>query len=529
MENGRLRPGKYGIERVLGRGGMGQVVAARRLQLAERVARLQRAWVVSGGCLLAILGAEGCGRTELALGENAAGVSGVSPNSGSSAVAGAGAETAGGASSSGGFGADAGMGAVMAGGASGTGRASPVDWCASVSCETPPPAVCKTAGTATTYAATGKCSAGTCRYTPINTRCGTNQACVGAGVCSTTCKADSRCGASCAVCGGETPKCKDLGTMSQCVACLSDADCTEATPSCNTTTNVCVPPPPSCIGLAWTCGPSGTANCCASGVVTGGTFNRSNDPNYPATVSAFRLDTYEITVGRFRNFWKGYPGNIPASGSGKNPNNPSDRGWDATWNASALPASQAQLTANISCFLPEYQTWTAGNDALPMNCIDWYEAQAFCIWDGGRLPTEAEWNYAAAGGTAQRAYPWGSAAPDCSYANANFHGAAGGTDYCVAPGTDRANRVGSESPKGDGLYGQADLAGNVWEWAQDWYASPYPKPCDNCAYDEVHFGRVLRGGSFYVDDPSSLLTSYRSDPEPSDRDWDIGARCARAR
>ena len=292
-------------------------------------------------------------------------------------------------------------------------------------------------------------------------------------------------------------------------------------------------PPPSCVGLAAICGPNGNGDCCASNVVTGGTFNRGNDATYPATVSDFRLDTYEITVGRFRKFWNTYPGNMPPAGSGKNPNNASDPGWDATWNTSSLPASQAALTTKIEC-QTTYQTWTAGNDALPMNCIDWFEAEAFCIWDGGRLPTEAEWNYAAAGGTQQRVYPWGSAALDCTYAN--FYGAAGGTDYCVAPRTGAVNRVGSESPKGDGLYGQADLAGNVWEWVQDWYVNPYTNPCDNCACLTVSSSRVLRGGGFGFS-ASHLLSSYRGGVTPSGvggstpafHDYDFGARCARTR
>jgi hypothetical protein len=60
-------------------------------------------------------------------------------------------------------------------------------------------------------------------------------------------------------------------------------------------------------------------------------------------------------------------------------------------------------------------TWTdtvGPNENLPMNCVPWYKAFAFCVWDGGRLPTEAEWNYAATGGNEQRKYPWGSTAPD---------------------------------------------------------------------------------------------------------------------
>src|SRR5450631_1551825 len=79
--------------------------------------------------------------------------------------------------------------------------------------------------------------------------------CGGRAEIHSVCKADSSCGASCTACGTGTPKCKDLGTTSQCVGCLSDGDCSAATPSCNTS-NVCgppPPPPPSCVGLAATC------------------------------------------------------------------------------------------------------------------------------------------------------------------------------------------------------------------------------------------------------------------------------------
>jgi len=247
--------------------------------------------------------------------------------------------------------------------------------------------------------------------------------------------------------------------------------------------------------------------------------------DYPAQVSDFRLDNYEVTVGRFRKFVSAYAQNMIASGAGKNPNNASDPGWDTAWNAN-LPATQAALVSALKCSTTR-QTWTdsagtAAAESLPINCLDWFEAEAFCIWDGGRLPTEAEWNYAAAGGTAQRVYPWGNAAPDCTYANFR------NSDYCVSPGTGGVNRVGSESPKGDGLYGQADLAGNVWEWTQDWYA-PYTAKCNNCANVSVSSDRIDRGGS-YSDHATFLIASYRDSVGPplSHADYE-GARCARSR
>jgi cysteine-rich repeat protein len=292
----------------------------------------------------------------------------------------------------------------------------------------------------------------------------------------------------------------------------------------------------SCNGLTKTCGPNSDQDCCASNLVTGNAG--SNKPFYrgydgvtytdqssPATVSDFRLDVYEVTVGRFRKFVAAYSQSLIPGGAGKNPNNPSDPGWDTTWNSS-LPSNASALTTSIKCDAT-FQTWTdsAGtSDNLPLNCLTWYAAAAFCIWDGGRLPTEAEWDYAAAGGTAQREYPWGSADPDCSFAN--FTGSTTVSARCVNPPNGATNRVGSESPKGDGLYGQTDLSGNVWEWAQDWYAASYPTPCDNCANATSASFRVVRGGTFFSI-PSFILASYRSEQGPLATATGVGARCAR--
>lgn len=297
----------------------------------------------------------------------------------------------------------------------------------------------------------------------------------------------------------------------------------------------------SCADLEPTCGSSGNQDCCSSAIVTGGTFFRGNDPNYPATLSDFRLDRYEVTVGRFRKFLSAYSQNMIAAGSGRNPNDASDPGWDTAWNA-MLPVDDSALRTAISCSL----TWTSTtgpNENHPMNCVNWYEANAFCTWDGGRLPSEAEWNYAAAGGSEQRTYPWGASEPDCSYAN--YSGAGPPDYYCVwVPGPNAISEVGSLSPKGDGKWGQADLAGNLEEWVLDWYANPYGQvPCVDCANtsgappwcsypdapwcNDPALYRVMRGGDLAVNE-SGLLTSYRELTFPDTRNNITGFRCARS-
>jgi formylglycine-generating enzyme required for sulfatase activity len=260
-------------------------------------------------------------------------------------------------------------------------------------------------------------------------------------------------------------------------------------------------------------------------LVLGGTFDRSyddvdfTDPNYPATVADFYLDKYEITVGRFRQFVNagmGTQASPPAAGVGEGiPGS----GWDSTWNTK-LAANTASLTTNLKCLAGD-QTWTDGagsNESKPVNCLDWYTAFAFCAWDGGRLATESEWNYAASGGSEQRYYPWSSPPTsttiDDSYAIYNCNG------LCIPL------NVGSKSPTGDGKWGQSDLAGNVWEWTLDWYASPYPTPCSNCADLTTASYRAVRGGDFGYS-ASNLRSAYRGSSDPGFNYVFIGARCAR--
>jgi sulfatase modifying factor 1 len=287
-----------------------------------------------------------------------------------------------------------------------------------------------------------------------------------------------------------------------------------------------------------TCGAE-AESCCASVPVAGGTYDRKYAvvdggavaEGAVATVSAFELDKYEVTVGRFRQFVTAWSGEyVPAAGAGKhlhlnggqglaNARGGYETGWDPSDDGAIAPTNE-----NLACE-PNLATWTpspGAHEVLPINCVNWWEAYAFCAWDGGCLPSEAEWEYAAAGGDEQRAYPWGMADPGTENAYAIY-----GCNYPLGSGSclGGAAPVGTAT-QGAGRWGQLDLAGNVNEWTLDAFSS-YVTPCTDCAYLDTTSYRVVRGG-YFDDDGAYLLSASRTDDAPQTRSACIGLRCARA-
>jgi len=163
----------------------------------------------------------------------------------------------------------------------------------------------------------------------------------------------------------------------------------------------------------------------------------------------------------------------------------------------------------------------------PQNSLKWQQAKEFCAWvapDGGRLPTEAEWEYAAAG-PVHRTYPWGDLPlPSCSNDTAVLNEAGGAAGFgCGGGGTLPAGLRQS----GASWCGALDMAGNVWEWCEDTYHPSYQgAPGDGTAWVGADPKRIVRGGSFTYP-PANLRTAERSTDAPEAVYAEHGARCVR--
>ena len=153
----------------------------------------------------------------------------------------------------------------------------------------------------------------------------------------------------------------------------------------------------------------------------------------------------------------------------------------------------------------------------PVILVSWHDAQAFAQWAGKRLPTEAEWEYAARGGHPNALYPWGNTAPE--HSQCQF-----GQTTIDAPPTAPARHF---SPNAYGLY---HMAGNVWNWCLDWFGETYysESPLTNPPGPARGVTKVRRGGSFNIIQPFRLRCANRGAYLPHQHAINIGFRCAKS-
>ena len=227
---------------------------------------------------------------------------------------------------------------------------------------------------------------------------------------------------------------------------------------------------------------------------------RNNEqPVHTVSVDAFYMDKYEVTNLEYKKFVLANP----RWGKDRIEKRFHNGNYLKHWNANNYPSEKSDH---------------------PVAYVSWYAAMAYAGWAEKRLPTEAEWEYAARGGLAGKKYPNGDV---IDAGKANFDRNVGDT---TAVGTYPANG-----------YGLFDMAGNVWEWCLDeynanfYFGSPRKNPFSgaNSAdwvivnFTNVKTNRVLRGGSLYTN-PSNLRVANRAGNDPTTTYLHDGFRCARA-
>jgi formylglycine-generating enzyme required for sulfatase activity len=210
----------------------------------------------------------------------------------------------------------------------------------------------------------------------------------------------------------------------------------------------------------------------------GSTLKADEKPVHRVYLDAFSMDKYHVTVGQYAKYLEATGAEVPPE-----------------WEFMNEPLHQKRPVVNVS----------------------WSDAATYCKWAGKRLPTEAEWEKAARG-TDGRLYPWGNEAP--TRLHANFGKKEWASHMALVP-------VGMFE-MGKSPYGIYDLAGNAWEWVNDWYDHDYYKksPTKNPQGPSTGKSKVVRGGNWlYVQE--FLRSSFRFNADPSGRQFGYGFRCAK--
>ncbi|MEO6813548.1 MAG: formylglycine-generating enzyme family protein [Ginsengibacter sp.] len=315
---------------------------------------------------------------------------------------------------------------------------------------------------------------------------------------------------------------------------------------------------------------NGDTSVAGMSYIKGGTFMMGGDnnqasadeyPKHEVQVDGFWMDNSEVTNAQFQKFvnathyittaekkpdWEEMKGTLPP-GTPKPP--------DSMMVAASLVFHQTSGPVDLQDY-GQWWSWVKGADwkhpegpnsnikgkeNYPVVQVSWYDAMAYCKWAGKRLPTEAEWEFAARGGRENQIYPWGNEPINSGKPKANSWG--GNFPYFnnkkdgfvgIAP-------VKSFAANGYGLY---DMAGNVWEWCSDWYDANYYKSLNNSIAvnpkgpdksfdptDNYTPKRSLRGGSFLCNDTycSGYRVARRMKSSPDTGLEHTGFRCVRGR
>jgi formylglycine-generating enzyme required for sulfatase activity len=165
--------------------------------------------------------------------------------------------------------------------------------------------------------------------------------------------------------------------------------------------------------------------------------------------------------------------------------------------------------AAASTTVPRQPEWYA-DGTHPVVNVTWDEAQAYCSWAGGRLPTEEEWEYAARGGVDSNIFPWGD----------DFTGQANGRHEFPSEAFDWTSPVGSFAPNAYGLH---DMAGNVWEWTASEFTPTHATRPERPGYDE----RTIKGGGFDNLAPRLRVSERRALSRLGRHNIYVGFRCVR--